>query len=48
MYSLEEKKKAVELYIQYDKQLSKTIKALGYPSSRTTLREWYLHQELKR
>lgn len=41
MYSQEQKKKAVELYIQYDKQLSKTIKTLGYPSSRTTLRQWY-------
>lgn len=41
MYSLEEKKKAVDLYIQYDKQLSKTIKTLGYPSSRNSLRKWY-------
>ena len=41
MYSQIEKKKAVDLYIKYDKQLSKTIKTLGYPSSRTTLREWY-------
>ena len=39
MYSQIEKKKAVDLYIKYDKQLSKTIKTLGYPSSRTTLRE---------
>ena len=31
MYSKEERKKAVDLYIQYDKQLSKTIKTLGYP-----------------
>ncbi|NLY47385.1 MAG: transposase [Tissierella sp.] len=41
MYSLEDKKKAVELYIKFDKQLSKTIKSIGYPASRTTLREWY-------
>lgn len=41
MYSREERKKAVDLYIQYDKQLSKTIKTLGYPSSRYTLRKWY-------
>lgn len=41
MYSLEERKKAVDLYIRYDKQLSKTIKTLGYPSSRNTLRKWY-------
>lgn len=40
MYSLEEKKKAVDLYIQYDKQLSKTIKTFGYPS-RNSLRGWY-------
>ncbi len=40
MYSLEEKKKAVDLYIQYDKQLIKTIKTLGYPS-RNSLRKWY-------
>lgn len=41
MYSLEERKKAVDLYIQYDKQLLKTIRTLGYPSSRNTLRKWY-------
>lgn len=40
MYSLEEKKKAVDLYIQYDKQLLKTIETLGYPS-RNSLRKWY-------
>ncbi len=40
MYSLEEKKKAVDLYIQYDKQLVKTIRTLGYPS-RNSLRKWY-------
>ncbi len=41
MYSKEERKKAVDLYIQYNKQLSKTIRTLGYPSSRNTLRKWY-------
>ncbi|MDD2482593.1 MAG: IS3 family transposase [Lutispora sp.] len=40
MYSLEEKKKAVDLYIQYDKQLLKTVETLGYPS-RNSLRKWY-------
>ncbi|SHD77692.1 conserved protein of unknown function [[Clostridium] ultunense Esp] len=40
MYTLEEKKKAVDLYIQYDKQLLKTINTLGY-LSRNSLRKWY-------
>lgn len=41
IYYKEERKKAVDLYVQYDKQLSKTIKTLGYPLSRHTLRKWY-------
>ena len=40
MYSLKEKKKAVDLYIKYDKQLSKTVDTLGYPSP-NSLRKWY-------
>jgi len=40
MYSKEERKKAVDLYIKYDKQLSKTIRTLGY-LSRNALRKWY-------
>ncbi len=41
MYSKVERKKAVDLYIQYDKQLSKTIKTLRYPTSRYALRKWH-------
>lgn len=40
MYSQKEKKKAVDLYIKYDKQLSKTVETLGYPSH-NSLRKWY-------
>lgn len=40
MYSQKEKKKAVDLYIKYDKQLSKTVETLGYPSH-NSLRKCY-------
>src|SRR5690554_610683 len=40
MYTPEEKKKAVQLYIQYNKQLRKTVRTLGYPSP-NALRQRY-------
>lgn len=40
MYTPEEKKKAVQLYIRYNKQLRKTVRTLGYPSP-NALRQWY-------
>ena len=32
MYSYEERKKAVDLYIKYDKKASAVINELGYPN----------------
>jgi putative transposase len=43
MYSYEDRTKAVRLYIEFDQQMSRVIKKLGYPSRRA-LRDWY--QEL--
>lgn len=40
MYSYEDRKKAVELYIQYDLCCTKTIRTLGYPDG-STLKRWY-------
>ena len=40
MYSYEERKKAVELYIKYDKSACAVIRELGYPSSKM-LKNWY-------
>lgn len=51
MYSYEEKKRAVELYIQYEKSCAAVINELGYPS-RVALLNWYKdyleHGETKR
>ncbi len=38
-YSLEEKTTAVEHYLEHGCNLSRTVRALGYPS-RDTLRAW--------
>ena len=38
-YSLEQKKTAVKHYVEHGRNLSRTVKALGYPS-RETLRSW--------
>ena len=38
-YSLEQKKTAVDYYLEHGRNLSRTIRALGYPS-RETLRSW--------
>ena len=40
MYSYEDRKKAVELYIQYGLRASATIRELGYPD-RHSLSMWY-------
>lgn len=40
MYSLEDRKKAVELYIKNGKRATKTIRELGYPD-RGSLYAWY-------
>lgn len=39
LYSTEQRKKAVEYYLEHGRSISRTIKALGFPR-RTTLREW--------
>lgn len=44
-YSNEEKLKAVELYIKYDKRAIQTIIELGYPNERHTLTRWYKEYE---
>lgn len=40
MYSLQMKKKAVDLLIKYDYAYRQVIRELGYPNSRTTLTKW--------
>ena len=40
MYSLQKKKKAVDLLIKYDYAYRQVIRELGYPNSRTTLTKW--------
>ena len=40
MYSYEQRKKAVDLYFQYDQSISSVINELGYPQSRASLRYW--------
>ena len=40
MFSYEERRKAVELLIQYDGRYAAVIHELGYPS-REALRKWY-------
>lgn len=55
MFSYEERKRAVELYLKYDRSASSVIHELGYPSYKT-LRDWVdeyeqggkLHQKVKR
>ncbi len=39
-YSQEQMVTAVEYYLEHGYNLSRTIRALGYPSSRGTLRSW--------
>ena len=40
MYSYEDRKKAVELYIKYDRSAASTVRELGYPD-RKMLAHWY-------
>jgi hypothetical protein len=40
MYSYEDRIKAVELYIKYDKSAAATVQELGYPSYKMLIR-WY-------
>ncbi|MFA6845797.1 MAG: transposase [Sphaerochaetaceae bacterium] len=40
MYSYEKRKKAVELYIKFDKSASAVVRELGYPDYHS-LRKWY-------
>ncbi len=55
MFSYEERKRAVELYLKYDRSASSVIHELGYPSYKS-LRDWVdeyeqggkLHQKVKR
>ena len=41
MYSYEERLKAVQLYIQYDKSYTSVFRELGYPPSSHTIKTWY-------
>lgn len=43
MYSREKFKKAIELYLKYDKSVASVIRELGYPS-RKMLPRWYMEQ----
>ena len=45
MYSLKDKKKAVDLLIKYDYAYTQVMRELSYPNSRTTLTKW--NKELK-
>ena len=40
MYSYEQRKKAVELYFQYDHSLKAVQVKLGLPNSLTSLKNW--------
>jgi len=44
MYSYEDRKKAVALYIKYDLCCAETVRVLGYPG-RKTLMQWYKEYE---
>lgn len=40
MFSLEERKKAVELYLKYGRNSALVLRELGYPKNRHTLKSW--------
>ena len=44
MYTVEEKTRAVELYVKYGKRAAATIRELGYPS-RAQLKAWHKEWE---
>ena len=41
MYSYDDRRRTVKLYIQYDYSLSFVQYELGYPKNRKTLKAWY-------
>lgn len=41
MYSYEDKMRAIELYLRYDRSAAAVVNDLGYPN-RHTLRLWYM------
>ena len=41
MYSYEQRLKAVQFYIQYDKNYASVFRELGYPPSSYTINRWY-------
>ena len=45
MYSYEERLKAVQLYIQYDKSYASIFRELGYPPSSHSIKLWYKEYE---
>ena len=45
MYSYEERLKAVQLYIQYDKSYASVFRELGYPPSSNSIKLWYKEYE---
>ena len=45
MYSYEERLKAVQLYIQYDKSYASVFRELGYPPSSHSIKQWYKEYE---
>ena len=47
MYSYEQRKKAVELYIQYGFALRAVIRELGYPTREQSIRNWYKEYQEK-
>lgn len=48
MYTNEERKRAVELYLKYGKKGSAVIRELGYPSSCQTLKAWLKESRSKK
>ena len=45
MYSYEKRKKAVDLFKQYDESFSAVKRELGYPNSKVSLRSWVKEME---
>ena len=45
MYSYEDRLKAVQLFIQYDKSYASVFRELGYPPSHHTIKHWYKEYE---
>lgn len=47
MYTYEQRKKAVELYIKFGFALRAVIRELGYPTSEQSIRNWYKEYQEK-